>query len=730
MTRARNIAGFSTITTTPSPIHVGPIGVLTATRIDGEFNVVDIASRDITAQGIGVTNLQISGITTGLNVSGIITAQNGINFNGTSTGLNVSGVATFANNVNIGGVLTYEDVTNIDSIGIITARKGIVSSGVVTATSFSGSGVNLTNLNASNIASGTVPTARLGSGTANNTTFLRGDSTFQTVNTDLVSDTSPQLGGDLDTNSNLIKFPDSNGTTNRLMFGTNKFQALYDSGNSRMSLDNLTGSFLIRNSASGQDIDIIAANDIRIRPQAGESGINVVGDGAVELYYDNSKKFETGTNGIIVTGQIYGNSGMIVGAAGGDSALELYSDAGGQDADKVRIRQTHVGNSFLIESYASGAYQSILKGTDARTIELHYQGSKKLETTSAGVEITGSGTNAVEINGSGGHELYSYHDSGGAGWATGTSTNYGELLYLDENNSQVYLYAAGEIGLRVIGNGAAELYHNNIKKFETTSDGVLITSNGSSNGLFINHSNGNEVAQLTHGGSGDEGVLVLRDSGNSNIIFRGETGQNCHISGPNALHFGNTTGAGTGTRGVSISAVTSGNPVFIQSSSMHYTSGNYSHWYIYDDHGMVGRVTANGDGTTSFVTSSDYRLKENVVPIADGITKLKTLKPYRFNYKTADTSKVVQGFFAHEVSEACPNAVNGTKDEMKSIYYEEGDTIPSGKAVGDFKEFSTTEINPQGLDVSKLVPLLTAALQEAVAKIETLEVQVRALQGG
>ena len=73
MTRARNIAGFSTITTTPSPIHVGPIGVLTATRIDGEFNLVDLDTRDITAQGIGVTNLQTSGITTsaGLNVSGV-----------------------------------------------------------------------------------------------------------------------------------------------------------------------------------------------------------------------------------------------------------------------------------------------------------------------------------------------------------------------------------------------------------------------------------------------------------------------------------------------------------------------------------------------------------------------------------------------------------------------------------------------------------------------------------
>ena len=127
MTRARNIAGFSTITTTPSPVHVGPIGVLTATRIDGEFNLVDLDTRDITAQGIGVTNLQVSGITTGLNVSGIITAQNGINFNGTSTGLNVSGIGTIATlnvtgNATIGGVLTYEDVTNVDSVGIVTAR--------------------------------------------------------------------------------------------------------------------------------------------------------------------------------------------------------------------------------------------------------------------------------------------------------------------------------------------------------------------------------------------------------------------------------------------------------------------------------------------------------------------------------------------------------------------------------------------------------------------------------
>jgi|TARA_B100000287_G_scaffold201409_1_gene190208 hypothetical protein len=74
--------------------------------------------------------------------------------------------------------LRANQLTDKASTGAPTAPNGLVVTGVSTATSFSGSGANLTALNASNIASGTVPTARLGSGTANSTTFLRGDSTF------------------------------------------------------------------------------------------------------------------------------------------------------------------------------------------------------------------------------------------------------------------------------------------------------------------------------------------------------------------------------------------------------------------------------------------------------------------------------------------------------------------------------------------------------------------------
>ena len=75
--------------------------------------------------------------------TGIITATK---FEGPFDSINVSGAATFTGSVTIGGTLTYEDVTNIDSVGLITARKGIISSGVVTATSFTGAGSGLTGV--------------------------------------------------------------------------------------------------------------------------------------------------------------------------------------------------------------------------------------------------------------------------------------------------------------------------------------------------------------------------------------------------------------------------------------------------------------------------------------------------------------------------------------------------------------------------------------------------------
>ena len=143
-------------------------------------------------------------------------------------------------------------------------------------------------------------------------------------------------------------------------------------------------------------------------------------------------------------------------------------------------------------------------------------------------------------------------------------------------------------------------------------------------------------------------------------------------------------------------------------------TGGYTAFRTMSAQTEVGNITFNSGGT-SYNTSSDYRRKENIVSITDGIAKVKQLKPYRFNFKTADSSQVVQGFFAHEVSSVVPNAVNGDKDGVAAE-----DNNDTGHKKGD----------PiyQGLDTAKMVPILTAALKEAIDKIETLETKVATLE--
>lgn len=120
--------------------------------------------------------------------------------------------------------------------------------------------------------------------------------------------------------------------------------------------------------------------------------------------------------------------------------------------------------------------------------------------------------------------------------------------------------------------------------------------------------------------------------------------------------------------------------------------------------GITGNISVSGS-STAYNTSSDYRLKENVAAVTDGIARLQQLKPSRFNF-IADPDKTVDGFIAHEVQAVVPEAITGKKDAVDA----------DGKPIY------------QGIDQSKLVPLLTAALQETVVKIESLETRLAALE--
>ena len=143
--------------------------------------------------------------------------------------------------------------------------------------------------------------------------------------------------------------------------------------------------------------------------------------------------------------------------------------------------------------------------------------------------------------------------------------------------------------------------------------------------------------------------------------------------------------------------------------------------------GEVGSIKTNGT-STSYNTSSDYRLKENVNYSFDATARLKQLKPCRFNF-IADANTTLDGFLAHEVSDIVPEAISGEKDAIHVC--KDGGELPSGVSVGDKKVDANGKdlINSQSIDQSKLVPLLVKTLQETLTRIDTLETEVKALKG-
>jgi len=256
----------------------------------------------------------------------------------------------------------------------------------------------------------------------------------------------------------------------------------------------------------------------------------------------------------------------------------------------------------------------------------------------------------------------------------GTSANQNVHLELENNGS-------ARLKLGVFGTGAS------VHGLINDSDGFI----SSTDDLCIQSENANGIIKFGAGASGATerlritGIRVLHNctsntGGTSSGIY--VTEYLGHVF--NAVKIRDTANTGTAN------AV-----VFVTGST------------------AVGTIVQTGSAT-SYNTSSDYRLKENESEITNGITRLKLLKPLRFNWKK-DPDTRVDGFFAHEAQEVVPEAVTGKKDEIADCDIE-GKGIKKGQKIY------------QQMDNAKLVPLLTAAIKEAVSKIEVLETKVAALE--
>ena len=230
----------------------------------------------------------------------------------------------------------------------------------------------------------------------------------------------------------------------------------------------------------------------------------------------------------------------------------------------------------------------------------------------------------------------------------------------------------------------------------TASDGAYIVSGGTGDMLVINMENSdmlfytNALERMRIANSGKLMINTTSDLGNSQGVL--------HVKGKSVS---NIARFGAGSNGEEV--------VFVNASNS-----------------QVGSIAVNAS-STSYNTSSDHRLKENVIDLDDATTRVKQLQPKRFNF-ISEPDTTIDGFLAHEVSSIIPEAVKGTHNEVE--VWKEGEELPEGVSVGDNKlDYEGNTIPKyQGIDQSKLVPLLTASLKEAIAKIEELETRIATLE--
>ena len=180
-----------------------------------------------------------------------------------------------------------------------------------------------------------------------------------------------------------LDIPDSN----KIRFGTGNDLQIYHDGTDSTITNSTNDLFIL---CTGDDINIKAADDIRLKPQGDEDGIAIIGNGAIELYHNNAKVVETKADGLKVKRPSGGATYLeIHGCEGQDAVLYLAADDADDDADEWIIVSSTDG-SLYFQNNTSSSWETNIKTTGNGNVELYYDNSKKLETTSIGATATGT----------------------------------------------------------------------------------------------------------------------------------------------------------------------------------------------------------------------------------------------------------------------------------------------------------------------------------------------------
>jgi len=301
---------------------------------------------------------------------------------------------------------------------------------------------------------------------------------------------------------------------------------------------------------------------------------------------------------------------------------------------------------------------------------------------SAALQVVGSFSNQIKF----GTNTSVYTDlSMGTGFTIFDSVggDSGAFDFRDDGTSRMRIDSSGNVGIGTSSPTFSSGGGLQVKGSAFTN--VRVTSGGNT---------GIDFAQTTSGAS----YLFNRD--NAELIFGTNNTERMRIlSGGSVLINRSSSNTVTSTA-LDIDA---DEYVFGIVITANGTNGAFVR-LLADDGTTVGSIDHSGSNAR-YLTSSDYRLKENIVDMTDATTRIKKLKPRRFNFIADETNTTVDGFLAHEVSHDAdgnplvPEAVNGDKDAIDA----------------------DGNIDPQGIDQSKLVPLLVKTIQELEARISALE---------
>ena len=440
-----------------------------------------------------------------------------------------------------------------------------------------------------------------------------------------------------------------------------------------------TGKVGINNTSPVEDLHIKGTN-----PR-----INVEGDGS--SYYPSIRV--TGVNGGISFGTYHG------GNISGENGIVFLTGSSATDSGTQRMKLNSSGNFGINEL--------------SPDTKLHVSNNQSA-TPIATIENTAHHEATIRFK-----SAHSASSDFRVGASISASNNF-EIYSVDAAAARLAIDSSGQVGINTI---TPNNYYAKKLVIDIGSDvqnGMTIVSGSSASGMiafadgtsgasayrgYFNYSHSTETLSFGTGGS-----EVMRIDANGRMAL-GATDPTRHGQATKALIY---NGSGTAAE-----------------AALHCSRGGTSNEFqiaFSNAYGVRGTITTTS-GAVSYNTTSDYRLKENVTDVTDGITRVKQLAPKRFNF-IVNPDVTVDGFLAHEVQDVIPEAISGAKDAMCDEEYEVTPAIldDDGNVVTEAVMGTRSVPDYQGIDQSKLVPLLTAALQEAIAKIETLETEMTSVK--